>query len=294
MRDISLDNITQAVIDHADPKQADPRLLQIYTSFIRHMHAFVREVRLTEPELQLGRRFFTQVGRPHGQMLDGEMHMLTDLLGVSELVELLHDYDLDQTTETNLEGPLYVPNPPERKNGDVLGVDPAGDPLFMSGRVLSEDGRPIAGAVVDAWQPDSKGLYDVQDPTQPKMNFRGKFRTDADGRFWFQTVVPLGYNVPSSGPSGDVLRALGRHTWRPAHIHFKLSAIGHVPITTMTYVEGSKYIESDTTFSVKTAIIKCKRHEDLQSITERRTGKPFYTTEFDFILRRATAAQPAA
>lgn len=287
MRNISLENITQAVIDHADPKQANPRLLQIYSSFIRHMHAFVREVRLTEPELQLGRRFFTQVGRPHGQMQDGEMHMLTDLLGVSEQVELLHEHDRGLTTETNLEGPLYVPNAPERKNGDVLGVDPDGDPLFMSGRVLSQDGRPITGAIVDTWQPNSKGLYDLQDPTQPKMNLRGKFRTDSDGRYGFQTVVPLGYNVPSSGPSGDALRALGRHTWRPAHIHFMLSASGHVPITTMTYVEGSKYIESDTTFSVKTAIIDCKRHDDPRAIAERRTGKPFYATEFDFVLRRA-------
>jgi protocatechuate 3,4-dioxygenase beta subunit len=294
MRNLKLENITQAVIDHADAKVANPRLLQIYSSFVRHMHAFVRDVQLTEPELQLGRQFFTQVGRPHGEMADGEMHMISDVIGVSSLVELLHDENLNLVTETNFEGPLYIPNAPERKNGDVLGIDPDGAPLFMSGRALSEDGRPITGAIVDAWQPNSKGLYDVQDPTQPEMNLRGKFRTDADGRYWFQSVVPLGYDVPSGGPSGEVLRLLGRHTWRPAHIHFMLSASGHVPLTTMTYVEGSKYIDSDTTFSVKTAIIDCKLNDDPRAISERGTGKPFYTTAFDFVLRRAATARAVA
>ncbi len=292
MRNISLDNITDAVISHADPAVAGPRLFEIYASLIRHLHAFAREVKLTEPELVVGRRFFTDVGRPHREMPDGEMHMLTDLLGLSELVELLHD-NPEGGTETNLEGPLYVPGAPEKANGAVLGVDPDGETLFLSGRVLSPSGKPIAGAIVDVWQPNSKGFYDLQDPTQPPMNFRGKYRTGADGRWSIETVVPLGYNVPSSGPSGAALRALGRHTWRPAHIHYKISAPGYRGITTMTYVEGAKYIESDTTFSVKQSVIDCTRHTDAKELAARSRNKPFSTAEFDFVLKPA-AEQAAA
>jgi catechol 1,2-dioxygenase/hydroxyquinol 1,2-dioxygenase len=294
VRDITLSNITEAVITHADPKVADPRLLEIYTSFIRHMHDFVRDVRLTEPELMQARAFFTALGRPHQQMPDGEVHMFTDLIGVSELVELLHDPGRGLATETNLEGPLYVAGAPHLANGACIGIDPKGETLFMSGQVRSLDGRPLAGATVDVWQPNSQGFYDMQDAAQPKMNFRGVFTTDARGRYDFETVIPLGYNVPSSGPSGAVLRALGRHTWRPAHIHVKLGADGHLPVTTMVYVEGAKWIESDTTFSVKQALINCVRHDTAAELAARGRDQAFYTAAFDFVLTPADARARAA
>lgn len=293
MRDISLDNITEAVIQHADKSKADPRLYQIYAAFIRHMHAFAREVKLTERELTLGRQFFTRLGRPHQEMPDGEVHMFSDLIGLSELVELMHDLDRGNATETNLEGPLYVAGAPDRNYGDVLGVDPEGETLFLSGRILSSDGKPVANALIDVWQPNSKGFYDLQDPEQPPMNFRGKYRTDDQGRYLIETVVPLGYNVPSSGPSGDVLRLLGRHTWRPAHIHFKLSADGCVPITTMLYVEGAAFVDSDTTFSVKTALIDCKKHEDKRELEAAGRTAPFYTATYDFVLKPAAMRRAA-
>jgi catechol 1,2-dioxygenase/hydroxyquinol 1,2-dioxygenase len=210
----------------------------------------------------------------------GEIHMLTDLIGLSELVELLHDDSCG--TEQNLEGPLYVPNAPMRMMGDRLGIDEEGETLFLTGRVLDINGRAIANATIDVWQSNSKGLYDIQDLSQPKSNFRGRFRTSIDGKYSFETVVPKGYNVPASGPCGEVLRLLGRHTWRAAHIHFKLSAPGYAPITTQIFIDGDARLDSDTTFAVRTAIATLEKH----SLADKL--KPFYTTEFDFVLKPFT------
>jgi catechol 1,2-dioxygenase/hydroxyquinol 1,2-dioxygenase len=190
---------------------------------------------------------------------------------------LLQDDNQSITTETNLEGPMYLPNAPERQMGDRLGMDTNGKPLLLSGRVLDSNGQPIDKAVIDVWQANSQGLYDLQDSTQPKNNFRGCFRTQADGQYEFETVVPMAYNVPATGPCGEVLRLLGRHTWRAAHIHFKLSASGYIPLTTQIFLDGDFHLDSDTTFSVKSAIIKLKEQQD--------QNKLFYTAQFDFVLR---------
>ncbi|NJP12503.1 MAG: hydroxyquinol 1,2-dioxygenase [Leptolyngbyaceae cyanobacterium RU_5_1] len=289
MKPITIDTITQAVIDHGDGGKTHPRLYEIYTSLVSHLHAFVREVKLTESELQQGRDFLNQVSHHIEEIPTGEMHMLTDLLGISELVELLHD---DQRgTEGNLEGPLYVLNASERQIGDRLGVDPEGDTLFLSGRVLELNGEPIAHALIDVWQPNSKGLYDIQDPSQPPGNFRGRFTTDASGKYAFETVVPMGYNVPASGPSGELLRLLGRHTWRAAHIHFKLSALEYTSLTTQIYIAGDPHLDSDTTFAVRSAIVELQKHEAPEKLQARNQSKPFYTTEFDFVLKSATLAE---
>jgi protocatechuate 3,4-dioxygenase beta subunit len=288
MQSITLENITQTVIDRGDRGTSHPRLTQIYTHLIQHLHDFVREVNLTEPELQQGRDFINQASHHTQEIPIGEIHMLTDLLGISELVELLHDRH--RGTEGNLEGPLYVPNAPARQMGDRVGIDPAGDALFLSGRVLDLNGQPIANALIDVWQPNSNGLYDIQDPTQPQWNFRGRFTTDASGKYAFETVVPKGYKVPSSGPSGELLRLLGRHPLRAAHIHFKLSAPECAPLTTQIYIEGDPHLDSDTTFAVRTAIVQLQQHQAPDQLQARNQSKPFYTTEFDFVLQPATLA----
>jgi protocatechuate 3,4-dioxygenase beta subunit len=289
MQPITLDTITQAVINHGDRGTSHPRLYAIYTSLVQHLHDFVREVNLTEPELQQGRDFINQASHHTQEIPLGEIHMLTDLLGISELVELLHDDHCG--TEGNLEGPLYVPNAPERQMGDRLGIDLDGDTLFVSGRILDLNGEPIAHALVDVWQPNSKGLYDIQDPSQPQGNFRGRFTTAASGKYAFETVVPMGYNVPSSGPSGELLRRLGRHTWRAAHIHFKLSAPECAPLTTQIYINGDPHLDSDTTFAVRSAIVQLQKHEAPDELQARNQSKPFYTTEFDFVLKPVTLAE---
>ncbi|MBD2000108.1 hydroxyquinol 1,2-dioxygenase [Leptolyngbya sp. FACHB-541] len=288
MQKITLDTITQAVIDHGDRGKSHPRLYEIYTSLVRHLHEFVREVNLTEAELQQGRDFLNQASHHTQEIPIGEIHLLTDLLGISELVELLHDTHCG--TEGNLEGPLYVPNAPEWQMGDRLGIDAEGDTLFLSGRVLDLDGQPIANAVMDVWQPNSKGAYDIQDPSQPQGNFRGRFTTDASGKYTFETVVPLGYKVPDSGPSGELLRLLGRHPWRAAHIHFKVSAPKYTPLTSQIFIAGDPHLDSDTTFSVRSAIIQLQKHEASDEKAHNQS-KPFYTSEFDFVLRPITPAE---
>lgn len=286
MQNITLETITEAVINHGDRGRSHPRLYEIYTSLVQHLHDFVREVNLTEPELQQGRDFLNQASHHTQDIPTGEIHLLTDLLGISELVELLDD--THHGTESNLEGPLYVPNAPERQMGNRLGIDPEGDTLFLSGRVLNLDGEPITDALIEVWQPNSKGLYDLQDSSQPLGNFRGCFKTDASGKYRFETVVPLGYNVPTSGPSGELLRLLGRHTWRAAHIHFKLSAPQYTSLTTQIFMAGDPHLDLDTTFAVRSALVQLQKHEAPEELKAWKQSKPFYTTEFDFVLKPVT------
>jgi hydroxyquinol 1,2-dioxygenase len=286
VQNITLDTITETVVNHGDRGKSHPRLYEIYTSLVRHLHDFVREVNLTESELQQGRNFLNQASHHTQEIPTGEIHMLTDLLGISELVELLHD--AHRSTESNLEGPLYVPNAPERQMGDRLGIDPEGDTLFLSGSVLDLNGQPIANTLIDVWQPNSQGLYDIQEPSQPLRNFRGRFKTDKSGKYRFETVVPLGYKVPSSGPSGELLRLLGRHPWRAAHIHVKLSAPEYTPLTTQIFIADDPHLDSDTTFAVRSAIVQLQKHEALDELKAHNQSKPFYTTEFDFVLKPAT------
>jgi catechol 1,2-dioxygenase/hydroxyquinol 1,2-dioxygenase len=286
MQNITLHTITQAVVNHGDRGESHPRLYEIYTSLIQHLHDFVREVNLTKSELQQGRNFLNQVSHHTQEIPTGEIHLLTDLLGISELVELLND--AHRGTESNLEGPVYVPNAPERQMGDRLGIDPEGDTLFLSGRILDLNGQPIANATIDVWQPNSKGLYDIQNSSQLQGNFRGRFKTDASGKYTFETVVPLGYNVPASGPSGELLRLLGRHTWRAAHIHFKVSAPEYSSLTTQIFIAGDPHLDSDTTFAVRSAIVQLQKHKAPDELKVHNQSKPFYTTEFDFVLKPAT------
>lgn len=286
MQNITLDTITEAVINHGDRGKSHPRLHEIYTSFVRHLHDFVREVNLTESELQQGRNFLNRVSHHTQEIPTGEMQALTDLLGISELVELLHD--AHRGTESNLEGPLYAPNAPERQMGDRLGIDPEGDTLFLSGSVLDLNGQPIADALIDVWQPNSQGLYDVQEPSQPLGNFRGRFKTNKSGTYRFETVVPLGYKIPSSGPCGELLGLLGRHPWRAAHIHVKLSTPEYTPLTTQIFIAGDPHLDSDTTFAVRSAIVQLQKHKALDELKTHNQSKPFYTTEFDFVLKPAT------
>ncbi|MCS6926912.1 MAG: hydroxyquinol 1,2-dioxygenase, partial [Candidatus Binatia bacterium] len=222
--------LTEAVLARL-ASTPNPRLRQVMTSLLRHLHAFVREVELTEAEWFAGIQFLTAVGQKCDAKRQ-EFILLSDTLGVSMLVDMLNHRQVPGATETTVLGPFYLPGAPEFPNGTNLAAGLPGDPTLFSGRVLTVDGTPIPGAQIDTWQADAEGLYDVQRPELNGMRLRGKFRTDAQGRFWFWTIKPTSYPVPTDGPVGQMLLNLGRHPYRPAHIHTIVSAPGFVPVTT--------------------------------------------------------------
>ncbi|WP_037607549.1 dioxygenase family protein [Streptacidiphilus rugosus] len=233
---------------------ADPRARLILDSLTRHLHAFVKEVRPSREEWAAAIDFLTRTGQRCDDTRQ-EFILLSDVLGVSMLVEELNAGDAG--TESTVVGPFHVGDSPVRELGasiDLLGV---GEPCVVTGRVVDLDGTPLRGATVDIWQWSADGYYDVQQPDrQPQGNGRGLFTADAEGRFWFRTVVPSHYPIPTDGPAGELLRAAGRHPYRPAHIHVIAAADGHDPVTTHAFVADSPYLDSDAVFAVRESLIR--------------------------------------
>ncbi|GGT83669.1 dioxygenase family protein [Actinomadura citrea] len=229
----------------------DERLREVMASLVRHLHAFARDVGLREPELMAAVRFLTETGRTCTEDRQ-EFVLLSDTLGLSSLVDELGGAGAGGATPSTILGPFYVPDAPLRASGtSIADVDLGGEPLLVDGEVADTAGRPLAGAVADVWQTAPNGRYDVQDPDQPRHNLRGRFRTDAEGRFSFRTVRPVSYPIPDDGPVGRLLRATGRHPWRAAHIHAIVSAPGHRSVTTTVFDAEDGYLGSDAVFGVK-------------------------------------------
>jgi protocatechuate 3,4-dioxygenase beta subunit len=233
---------------------APDRLRELMQGLVTHLHAFVVEHDLTEAEWQAGIDFLTRVGAittPTRQ----EFILLSDTLGVSSLVDLLTNSRTPDSTPSAVLGPFYVDGPPELDDGaDLAAGTGGGEPVFAELDVRTPDGAPVAGAVVDVWQADDDGFYDVQlDVDGPVL--RGRFRTDDAGRLTFRTILPPPYPIPADGPVGQMLAATGRHPMRAPHIHFRLSAPGHATLVTQLFVEGGDYLDSDTVFGVKEAIV---------------------------------------
>jgi hydroxyquinol 1,2-dioxygenase len=233
----------------------DARLVEIVQAAVRHLHAFVTEVGLTRDEWFAGVDFLTRVG----QMCDDrrqEVILLSDVLGVSMLVEMTDRAATPGTTEPTVFGPFHVEGAPPRPLGStIVDRDVGGEPLTVHGTVRDAAGAPVAGACLDVWQTAPNGLYDVQDDGQPAMNLRGVFTTGDDGRYAFDTVRPAAYPIPSDGPVGELLQATGRHNWRPGHIHFLITAPGHEPLITHVFDRASDYLDSDAVFGVRPSLI---------------------------------------
>ncbi|MHC3467648.1 dioxygenase family protein [Streptomyces sp. 7R007] len=268
---------------------ADPRLRELLTALIRHLHAFTRETRLTRQEWERAIGFLTATGRTCTDTRQ-EFILLSDVLGLSMLVETLNGEHGPGATESTVLGPFHMTESPVRALGASIDLVGGGEPCVVSGRVLSADGTPLPGAVVDVWQADGNGFYDVQRPdVQPPGNGRGLFTADAEGRFRFRTCVPSPYPIPTDGPVGDLLRATGRHPYRPAHIHFIATAGGHVPITTHIFVAGSDYLGSDAVFAVKPSLVKeFTETDDPLQAREFGVPNPFRHARFDLVLERDT------
>lgn len=236
----------------------DPRLREVMIAFVQHLHAFALEVKLTEEEWMAGIQFLTKTGQITDDVRQ-EFILLSDTLGLSSLVDMLnHESDLQEVTESTILGPFYVPDSPIREFGEsMVEFDDHGEPAVLRGKVLDATGQPLVGAELDIWQNAANGFYAVQQKgVQPATNLRGRFFTNSKGEFEVRTVRPVPYPIPADGPVGKLLRTTGRHEWRAAHIHVKVTAPGYTPVTTHIFDRDSDYLDSDTVFGVKASLIE--------------------------------------
>jgi catechol 1,2-dioxygenase len=291
MESTSPDQITSAAVSSFDRCES-PRTRQIMRALVKHLHAFTKEVELTQDEWTAAIELLTATGH----ITTGERQewiLWSDTLGLSMLVDALEHSTPAGATESTVLGPFYVPGSPERDFGAHLDEMPAGDPAWIHGRVLSLDGTPLAGAELDVWQNGDNELYAVQDESAPEMHLRGRFRTRDDGTYGFIAVRPTPYPIPDDGPAGDMLRATGRHPWRPAHIHMIIRAPGHQTVTTHIFDRESDYIDSDTVFAVKQSLLR-EFVEKPANDPERPAGieGDYWALESDFVLAPGTAQEP--
>jgi len=276
--DLSAGQLTAEVLE-AYAGTPDPRLRELLSALIRHLHAFATETGLTTQEWMAGIEFLTAVGHkcdPRRQ----EFILLSDVLGLSSLVEAINA--ADGATEPTVLGPFYLPGAPRREMGEQIGRMLDGEPTLIRGRVTDTAGKPLAGARLDVWQGNSNGLYDIQDPAQPEFNLRGVFCTGPDGGYSFRTIRPVSYPVPTDGPVGEVFRASGRHNWRAAHVHAIVSAPGHKPVTTHIFDSQNQYLDSDAVFGVRDSLI--------QEFRPAGPGDPQdvkFVVDVDFVLARS-------
>jgi hydroxyquinol 1,2-dioxygenase len=254
MRNIDEHTITDAVVRSFD-RCDNPRLKEVMSSLVRHLHEFVREVRLTEAEWMEGIRFLTDTGQKCSATRQ-EFILLSDTLGISMLTVAQNHPAPDGVTESTVFGPFYVDDAPAMPQGADISKGAPGEPMDVDVVVSSSDGTALANAEVHVWQADEDGLYDVQRPELGQQRrARARLHTDANGRLRFRSVVPTAYPVPTDGPVGCMLVASGRHPWRPAHVHFMIQAPDHETLITHLFVDGDPYLNSDTVFGVRRSLI---------------------------------------
>ena len=241
----------QAVNSFKDAPNA--RYKYIMQSLVRHLHAFVSEVELTEQEWFEGIRFLTDTGHTCDGLVRQEFILLSDTLGVSMLVDAINHRHTANATDTTVFGPFYIDGMPEREFGENMACTP-GETALVRGRVVDTQGNPLAGAVLDVWQTAENGMYSGQDTEQPFGNLRGRYRTDANGYFAIRTIVPVCYPIPTDGPVGRMLNAANRHAWRPAHLHFMIDVPGYRKLVTHLFNHDDPYLESDAVFGVKPSL----------------------------------------
>jgi catechol 1,2-dioxygenase len=289
----SQQDVTPVVVD-AYKNIEDARLREIVASLVTHLHAFARDVRLTEEEFQAGSQIVARLG----QMTTpnhNEVVLMSGSLGFSALVCLLNNGNNGQTeTTANLLGPFWRLNSPRTENGGSIVRSPTPGPeLFVNAYVKDTKGNPIAGAEVDIWHSSPEGFYEQQDPNQADMNLRGKFTTDARGYFGFRSVKPAGYPIPIDGPVGDLLRAGKRHNYRPAHLHFLILKEGFKTLISQIYVSGDDKLETDAQFGVTRALIGDYVRHDEPGPAPDVKGE-WYSLDQTFVMEPGVSRLPKA
>jgi protocatechuate 3,4-dioxygenase beta subunit len=285
--------VTDAVLD-AVTRSEDPRLREILQALVRHLHGFVREVRLTEREFHEAARIIVAMGQKTTTS-HNEVVLMAGSLGISSLVCLLNNGNNGQSeTQANMLGPFWRDDQPPSANGDTLVRSPTPGPeLVVRASLEDVNGRPVAGAEIDVWHSSPQGLYENQDPTQAEMNLRGRFISDQAGRFHFRSVKPAGYPIPVDGPVGELVRATRRHNFRPAHLHFMVYKPGFKTLISQIYSPDDPHIDSDVQFGVTRALIgNYMRHDDPSS--EWGFVAPWYSLDQRFTLEPGEARRPLA
>jgi catechol 1,2-dioxygenase len=287
-----LDQVTQAVLSSMS-QISDARVREILSAFVRHLHAFAREVQLTEKEFETAVRYVVALGQ-HTTDTHNEAVLMSGSLGFSTLICLLNNGNRGQTeTAANLLGPFWRLNSPATKNGDsIVRSRTPGPALFVDAKVLDAARRPIVGAEVDVWHSSPVGLYESQDAEQADMNLRGKFHTDAAGAFGFRSVKPAGYPIPTDGPVGELLKVQQRHCYRPAHLHFLIYKPGFKTLISQVYVNDDPYLDSDVQYGVtRTLVGDYRRHESDRAPADDVEG-PWYSLDYTFIMEPGEARLP--
>lgn len=295
MRNVDTNTITDAFMGYMG-KDTDPRLRYLLETLARHIHDYAREVKLTHAEWQAAIMFLTRAG----EITDAERNefiLTSDVLGLSSLVDMINT--AAEATESSVLGPFHIEGAPLLAVGGDLKRDNAGDWVVFNGVVTDGSGKPIAGAQLDIWHTAPNGLYSNQDSGQERFNFRTRMLTGPDGRYLFTTSKPKAYTVPDDGPVGDMLRATGRHSWRPGHMHFIISAPGRKTLVTELFPDDDPYLDEDAVFGVRETLIinyrKCADRADLPDglAAANRVELPFYRVDFDFTLAAAETAKAA-
>jgi hydroxyquinol 1,2-dioxygenase len=293
MREFSEENLTEAVVERF-ANTPDPRLKLLVTSLVRHLHAYVREVEPTFDEWMAAIRFLTRTGQICTEKRQ-EFILLSDTLGISMLVDAINHRNREGVTETTVLGPFYVENPPEMPLGSDVTGGLKGDPLYADGTVSTPEGKPLSNAIVDVWQSDADGFYDVQYADRKEAGLRARLRTDPNGRFHFWSVMPTSYPIPYDGPVGDMLKATNRHPYRPAHLHFLIAAEGYETLITHLFVDGDQYLDSDAVFGVKKSLIRnYTKQEPGMTPDGRKMTRAWYRLSTDFRLKVAEPVRATA
>jgi hydroxyquinol 1,2-dioxygenase len=288
----NIDQVTQAVLDETR-RTPDPRAKEIIQSLVRHLHAFVRETKLTEKEFDKAINYIAALGQLTTES-HNEVRLIAGTLGVSTLVCLMNNGPNAATeSSANLLGPFWRAESPRTENGGSLLRSPTPGPaLYFRGWVREADGAPVSGAEVDVWHASPVGLYESQDPEQAEMNLRGKFTTDANGEFSFRSIKPSGYPIPIHGPVGVLLNAQKRHNFRPAHLHFLVYKPGFKTVTSQIYSPDDPHLETDSQFGVTRALVANFQLHENDPAPDGEVSGPWYSLQHTFILQRGESWLP--
>ncbi|KAJ4012422.1 hypothetical protein NW752_008110 [Fusarium irregulare] len=289
LKDLTIDNITENV--HAINSQCgNPRLKYILERVVTHLHDLARETRLTTDEWMTAIQFLTQVGQISSDVRQ-EFILLSDILGLSLLVDSIDHPKPEGSTEGTVLGPFHTHEAEHVGEGSLISHDPDGEPLLVLCTLKDIDGKPIDGASIDVWETDSKGFYDVQHADRNGPDGRAVLKSDSEGNFWFKAIVPVPYPIPHDGPVGKLLKVLGRHPYRPSHMHFMFKKDGYDPLITALYLKDDPYESTDAVFGVKDSLvvsIQKVTDEEMANKYDVKVGSALMT--YDFVLVSDTAA----